>query len=272
MVVLGLSLLGELAGAERLRVAVASNFAEPMRELVAAYEQSGKGGITAVFGSTGKHYAQIVNGAPFQVFVAADAEHPRRLESQGLAIRGSRFTYAVGRLVLWSPRPDYVDSKGAVLEHGGFRHLAIAHPELAPYGIAARQTLEALALWERLQDRLVRGENIGHSFHFVMSGSAELGFVALSQVKRPGQPILEGSYWEVPEGLHQPIEQQAVLLVDSEAARRFLAFLAGGAARAIMHGYGYLAPGARQKGGDSSLGALHRDLDQPRRPLSRGER
>lgn len=237
--VLGVLVGADGAAAERIRVAVASNFSQPMKAIVGAFEQASEHEVTPVFGSTGKHYAQIVHGAPFEVFLAADAWRPRLLESRGLAVAGTRFTYAVGRIVLWSPRHDLVDANGRVLESGDFRHLAIANPDLAPYGIAARQTLEALGLWQQMQDRLVRGENIGHAFHFVKSGNAELGFVALSQIRQPGRARPEGSYWEVPRDLYSPIEQQAVLLVDSDPARSFVTFLANEPVRTILEGYGY---------------------------------
>ncbi len=226
------------ATAEEIRVAVAANFADAMKTLVTRFEAISGHTVVPVFGSTGKHYAQIVNGASFAAFLAADAERPQRLESEGRAVRGTRFTYAVGRLVLWSRTDDVVDPAGTVLANGTFRHLAMASPELAPYGAAAEETLRSMGLWKRLEPRLVRGENIGQTFQFVHTGNAELGFVALSQVIGPGKKT-EGSFWLVPLELHQPIEQQAVLLHDSKAARHFLAFLGGAEAREIILRYGY---------------------------------
>lgn len=223
------------------RIAVASNFRAAMKELAGRFEETTGRAVGLAFGSTGKHYAQIANGAPFAAFFAADAERPRRLERDGIAVSGSRFTYAVGRLVLWSPEPGAIDPDGAVLERGAFRHLAIAQPALAPYGEAARQVLVARGLWDRLQDRLVRGENVAQAYQYVASGNAELGFVAYAQLLRDGGRV-EGSFWEVPPELHTPIEQQAVLLRENETARRLLAFVAGDEGRAIVRSHGYDAP------------------------------
>lgn len=231
---------GRLIAGE-IRVAVASNFGEVIKVIAARFERRTGHQVIISLGSTGKHYAQIRNGAPFDVFFAADEHRPKLLEQEGIALPGSRFTYAIGKLILWSPRDGYVDSAGAVLKQGAFRYLAIANPRLAPYGKAAREVLEALGLWDSLGDRMVRGENIGQAFQYVKSGTAELGFVAYSQVKRPGHPI-EGSYWIVPRELYTPIRQQAVLLKDSAAARAFLSFVKSEAAREIIHNYGYTTP------------------------------
>ncbi|AKH19024.1 molybdate ABC transporter substrate-binding protein [Sedimenticola thiotaurini] len=235
-------LLGPVAvQADTINIAVASNFAEPIKAIAKRYEAQSGHQISLVFGATGKHYAQIQHGAPFAAFFAADAHRPELLEQEGLAIPGSRFTYAVGRIVLWSPKPDYVDGQGNVLQQQPFRHLAIANPRLAPYGKAAQQFLQARGLWDELQGYLVRGENIGQTFQFVRSGSADLGFVAYSQVKRPGYP-LEGSLWEVPVDEYAPIEQQAVLLEESPAARGFIEFVRGAEATEIIRGFGYGLP------------------------------
>lgn len=227
--------------AEKIRVAVASNFTNAITTIARRYEANSGQKVALIFGSTGKHYAQINNGAPFDVFFAADIRRPKLLEEEGLALPGSRFTYATGKLVLWSTMTGYVNPTGSVLKLGEFRHLAIANPRLAPYGKAARETLQALGLWDRLSGRLVRGENIGQTFQFVNSGNAELGFVAYSQVKYPGQPIT-GSFWKVPQTLYTPIEQQAVLLKDNEAARAFLSFVRSEEALKIIHDYGYDTP------------------------------
>ena len=228
-------------GADEIRVAVASNFAGAAREIASRFEQETGHRAVIASGATGKHYAQITNGAPFDVFLAADAERPERLESSGIALPGSRFTYALGELVLWSPRPGYVDPDGRVLETGDFRHLAIANPKIAPYGRAAREVLTAAGLWEALQPRLVRGENIAQTFQFVGSGNAELGFVAQSQVQRPDRAIY-GSRWEVPPSLYTPIVQQAVLLADDAAARAFARYLQSAEARKIIRDFGYGLP------------------------------
>lgn len=226
------------SSADEIRVAVASNFSDTMNRLVERFEQRSDHKVLVSFGSTGNHYAQIKNGAPFEAFFAADVERPELLEKERVAIAGSRFTYAVGRIALWSRQADYVDAEGKVLETGDFRFLAIANPDLAPYGAAAREVLVARGLLEKLQGRLVQGQDIGQTYSFVYTENAELGFVAYSQLKRPGQEI-EGSFWLVPEALHRSIEQQAVLLRDVAAAREFLQFVKGEEARMIIQSYGY---------------------------------
>jgi molybdate transport system substrate-binding protein len=193
------------------------------------------------FGSTGKLYAQIKNGAPFALFFSADAERPQLLEQEGLAVPGCRFTYAIGKLVLWSPRPGYVDAEGDVLGRGDFRYLAMANADLAPYGRAAQQVLVARGLDAGLRNRIVRGEDISQTLQFVRSGNADLGFVAWSQVMRPGRPV-EGSYWEVPQALYTPIEQQVVLLKEGETARAFLDFVRSSEAVDLIRSYGYGTP------------------------------
>jgi molybdate transport system substrate-binding protein len=226
------------ADADEIKVAVATNFVAAMEALVERFEATSGHTVLVSSGSTGVHYAQIKNGAPFEAFFSADSERPRLLETEGVAVPGSRFLYAVGRVALWSARAGYVDADGAVLEAGDFRHLAIANPELAPYGAAARDVLTARGLWDRLQPRLVTGQDIGQAFSFVHTGNAELGFVAWAQIKHPRGEIV-GSYWLVPESLHRPIEQEAVLLRDVPAARALLEFMKGPEAREIVRSYGY---------------------------------
>lgn len=226
------------AVADEITIAVATNFTAAMRDLVQRFELETKHHVLVSSGSTGNYYAQIKNGAPFEAFFAADAERPRLLEQEGVAVPGSRFRYAVGRLVLWSPEPNYVDDQGRVLENAGFRRLSIANPDLAPYGAAAREALTARGLWERLMPRLAMGQDIGQAYAFVRTRNAELGFVALAQLRQPGKQI-EGSYWIVPESLHRPIEQEAVLLREVPAARMFLEFVKGAEAREIIRSYGY---------------------------------
>ncbi|MFP4182848.1 molybdate ABC transporter substrate-binding protein [Thiohalospira sp.] len=225
------------AAAETVRVAVASNFAEPLEAVAEAFEQETGHTVRASTGSTGKHYAQIDHGSPFDLFLAADARRPRLLEEGGQAVAGSRFTYAVGRLALYSPDPAAFEEGRQALEEGAFDRLAIANPELAPYGRAARRTLKALGVWSTLEPRLVRGENIGQTHQYVVSGNADAGLVALSQVV-----AAEGSRWVVPTELHDPVRQQAVLLergADNPAARTLLEFLRGPEAAAILEEYGY---------------------------------
>lgn len=236
-----LTLGAGLTIADEIHVAVASNFTKTIKALAGRFEASSGHRVTLSFGSTGKHYAQIKNGAPFDAFFAADVKRPELLDKEGVALPGSRFTYAIGKIVLWSPKRGAVDAEGKVLEEWKFRHLAIANPKLAPYGRAARQVLQDRGIWEALQDRMVRGENIGQTFQFVKSGNAELGFVALSQIIDPGHAI-EGSLWKVPQSLYTPIEQQAVLLRESDAARAFLAFVKNDESLEIIHGFGYATP------------------------------
>jgi molybdate transport system substrate-binding protein len=231
-------LLPALARSEPLLVAVAANFLDTLRDVEAAFEAATGHQVTTVAGSTGKLYAQIVNGAPYDVFLAADPERPARLEAEGLCVSGSRVTYALGAIALWSPEADLVDEQGAILRDGDFRHLAIANPQLAPYGQAARQVLEKLGLWETLQGRIVRGENIAQTFQFVVSGNARLGFVALSQL----DAARGGSRWLIPGDFYTPIRQDAVILKDSAVARAFLAFLAGDAASELIRNRGYAVP------------------------------
>lgn len=227
--------------AEEIRVAVASNFAGAIKELAARFEADSGHEVALVFGSTGKHYAQITNGAPFDAFFAADRKRPGLLEEEGIALPGSRFTYARGKVVLWSPKAGYVDSEGDVLAREDFSYLAIANPRLAPYGRAAEEILRARGLWHKLHARMVRGENIGQAFQFVRSGNAELGFVAGSQVRNMGHPV-KGSLWEVPQVLYSPVEQQAVLLKENAVARAFLSFVKSDESRALVREFGYATP------------------------------
>jgi len=227
--------------AEEIQIAAASNFANTIISIAQRFEINTGHKVTLIFGSTGKHYAQIKNGAPFDVFFAADIKRPELLEKEGIALAGSRFTYAIGKLVLWSPTPNYVDSSGKVLEQMEFRHLAIANPKLAPYGKAAVEILQARGIWNAIKGRTVRGENISQAFQFVNSHNAELGFVAYSQIKHPGHPSA-GSWWEIPQSLYTPIEQQAVLLKQNKAARDFLSFIKSDESLEIIRSFGYGTP------------------------------
>lgn len=230
------------ARAGEATVAVAANFVEPLETLQKMFGEETGHELVVVPGSTGKLYAQIVNGAPFDILLAADQERPEKLAAEDQGEPESVFTYAIGRLTLWSPQPGVVAEDGAkTLRECDFLHLAIANPELAPYGLAAQQTLQNLGLWDGLQDRIVRGENIAQTFQMVESGNAELGFVALSYVasERNRNP---GSRWDVPGELHEPIRQDAVLLqrgAKNEAARAFLAFLKTPEAREVIERFGY---------------------------------
>jgi len=234
------SLLG-LCQAAEVSVAVAANFTAPMQKIATAFEQDTGHKAVLAFGSTGKFYAQIKNGAPFQMLLAADDETPARLDKEGLAAPGSRFTYAIGKLVLWSAQAGLVDDQGAVLRTGGFERIAVADPRLAPYGAAAVETLNRLGMLQTLEPRFVRGENIGQTYQFVATGNAALGFVALSQVMVDGR-ITKGSAWLVPSELHTPIRQDAVILntaKDNAAAAALASYLRSDKARAIIRSYGY---------------------------------
>lgn len=236
-----IAFLAGAAHAAEVQVAVAANFTAPMQAIAAAFEKDTGHKARLAFGSTGKFYAQIRNGAPFEVLLAADGETPARLEREAMAVAGTRHTYAVGRLALWSAREDMVDGKGEVLKKGGYRHVAIANPKLAPYGAAAIEVLQKLGLLETVQPRFVQGENIAQTWQFVASGNAELGFVALSQVMKDGK-LASGSAWTVPASLHAPIRQDAVILARGKgnaAASALLVYLKGEKAKGIIRGYGY---------------------------------
>jgi len=241
--VLGLCIffwLGVLQAAE-VSVAVAANFTAPMQKIAALFEQDTGHKAVLAFGSTGRFYAQIRNGAPFQVLLAADDETPARLEREGAGVAGSRFAYAVGRLVLWSRQPGLVDARGEVLKSGRFDKLALADPKLAPYGAAAIETMAALGVLDALRPRFVQGENIAQTYQFVASENAQLGFVALSQVFADGR-ITSGSAWIVPPELHTPIRQDAILLDkgrDNPAAVALMQYLRSDKARAIIRSHGY---------------------------------
>ncbi|SDE73910.1 molybdate ABC transporter substrate-binding protein [Rhodospira trueperi] len=233
-----LALTAAPARADETLVAVAANFTAAAKEIGAAFTEATGHTATFSFGSTGKLYAQIAHGAPFEAFLAADTARPEKAEAEGLGVPGSRFTYAVGRLVLYSTDPALVDDAGAVLERDAFDHLAIANPVTAPYGAAAVEVLEALGLQESLKDRLVQGDTIAQAHQFVITGNAEIGFVALSQVVDDDS----GSQWMVPQDLYTPIRQDAILLktgADNPVAAAFLAFLKGPEATAITARYGY---------------------------------
>ncbi|NIQ02017.1 MAG: molybdate ABC transporter substrate-binding protein [Nitrospinaceae bacterium] len=223
-------------------VAVATNFLNPFKQLVREFHKQTGHTVRTVSGSTGKLYAQIRHGAPFQVFLAADSERPRRLETQGQAVAASRFIYARGKIVLWSADPNRLGPDGEqVLRRKKFRHLALANPKTAPYGKAALTVLHRLKLHQPLSDRLVQGENIGQTFQFIATHNAELGFVALSQILDPRLKT-KGSRWDVPENLYDPIDQEAVLLKNAEtdpAALALVRFLKSDAARNIIQSYGY---------------------------------
>ncbi len=236
-----LVLMACTSAADQITVAVAANFTAPMQDITAAFEQETGHKAVLSFGATGKFYSQIRNAAPFDVFLSADDTTPALLEKEGHAVSDSHFTYATGKLVLWSAKPGFVDDKGEVLQTDSFAHLAIANPATTPYGEAAVETLKKLGTYGKLQGKLVQGDSITQAYQFVSTGNAELGFVALSQVYKDGK-ITSGSSWIVTPSLHEPLHQDAVLLNNGSskpAAKLLLDYLKSPAARQIMQRYGY---------------------------------
>lgn len=232
--------VGSRVVAGEVSIGVAANFTDTTRELSRHFEAETRHRVSASFGSTGKLYAQIRNGAPFDVFMAADARRPKMIEEAGDGAEGTRFTYARGKLVLWSPAPEAFEDAQRYLEQQPFARLAIANPKTAPYGLAARQVLEHIGQWQPLQPKLVRGDSIAQTFQFVVSRNAQAGFVAASQVKVWGEDT--GTLWHVPQAYYQPLDQQAILLnrgVGNEAARAWMDFLKSETALTIIRNYGY---------------------------------
>ncbi len=239
-----LMMVVQVVHAGEVNAAVAANFTEPVKQIAEAFQKETGHTVKLSFGSSGKFYAQIRQGAPFDVFLAADEKNPEMLVAEGLAAKESQFVYALGKLVLWSAQPGFVDGKGAVLGKGGYGRIAYADPKLAPYGLAAQETLQKMALWDKVQGKLVAGESIGQAYQFAASGNAELAFIALSQVTKDGK-VSEGSYWLVPADMYSPIKQAAVQLTaakDKDAAKAFLKFLRSEKALAIIRSYGYGLP------------------------------
>lgn len=233
--------ISSAAHSAEVNVAVAANFTAPMKQIVAEFEKDTGHTAILAFGSSGKFYAQIKNGAPFQLFLSADDRKPAQLERDGLTVSASRFTYAVGTLVLWSAQPGFIDPKGEVLSKGSFKKIAIANPKLAPYGTAAIEVLTKMDMLTALQPKFVQGENIAQTFQFVVTANAALGFVALSQVMKNGK-IITGSAWIVPGKLHSPIRQDAVLLAtgkDNAAAKALMSYLKTEKTKKIIRSYGY---------------------------------
>ena len=228
------------AFAEQVLVAVAANFLPPFREIAIEFETATGHNVRVATGSSGNFYSQIKNGAPFDVFFSADMERPKLLEDAGLGIKDSRFTYAIGRLVLWSPNPDLIKGQ-ETLGLQQYKRLAIANPKTAPYGVAAMQAMQQLDLWENLQPQIVMGESLGQTMGFIESGNAQLGFVALSQILDPKFNV-QGSRWDVPAHLHEPIKQDGILLTkakDNAAAKALMEFIGSPHAKKIIERYGY---------------------------------
>lgn len=243
----GAFLLGAVAGsvnAGEVNAAVAANFTAPVQQIVEQFQKETGHTVKLSFGSSGKLYAQIKESAPFDVFLAADEKNPKLLEQDGLAVADTRFVYALGKLVLWSAQPGFVDDKGAVLSAGNYSKLAYADPKLAPYGLAAQEALQKMNLWDKVQSKLVTGESIAQTYQFAASGNVELAFIALSQITKDGK-ITEGSWWIVPADMYNPIKQAAVQLTaakDKVAAQAFLQFLKSEKAVAIIRSFGYGLP------------------------------
>ena len=230
--------------AEEAMVAVAANFSAPMQQIAALFQKETGHQIKLSFGASGGIYAQIKNGAPFDLFLSADQLTPQKLEAEGLGVPNSRFTYATGQLVLWSKQEGLVDAKGHVLQNKSIQRIALANPKLAPYGAAAMETMTNLGLLKELQSKLVQGDNIAQTYQFVSTQNAQIGFVALSQVFANGN-ITSGSAWIVPGNLHQPLQQDVILLrkgQDNKAATALLLYLKGEQAKKIMKSFGYLSP------------------------------
>lgn len=227
--------------AAQAQVAVAANFAEPIKAIAAVLEKTTGHTLRLSTGASGAFYTQIRNGAPFDVFLSADNERPEQLERDGLALPGSRFTYATGKLVLWSAKAGRVDDQGAVLKAADLGKVAYANPKTAPYGAAAVQVLDKLGLRGTITPKLVQGESIGQTFNFVKTGNADVGFVAMSQVLEGGR-LKEGSMWAIPQANYDPIRQDAVLLkkgADNEAAKALLRLLQSPNIRDLIRSYGY---------------------------------
>ncbi|WP_341889046.1 molybdate ABC transporter substrate-binding protein [Variovorax sp. YR752] len=235
------ALLASFAHAGEVQLAVAANFAGPIGKIGEAFTAASGHTLKVSSGATGKFYTQIISGAPFEVLLAADDETPKKLVAEGHAVAGSDFTYALGKLVLWSAQPGFVDPQGAVLASDKVRHVAIANPKVAPYGAAAVEVIKARGLADAVTPKLVTAESIAQAYQFAFTGNAEVGFVALSQVAAPGKPVV-GSYWLVPANLYGEIRQDAVLLKAGEknpAAAALLAYLKSEAAQKLIRDFGY---------------------------------
>ena len=241
VITLALLLFGQASWSATVLVAVAANFSKPMTEIVSQFEKATGHSAKLSFGSSGKFVSQLENGGPFEVLLSADEKGPEKLEQAGLTVPNSRFVYALGKLVLWSATPNFVDDKGKILMTSNFKHLALADPKVAPYGAAAIDVLKKMKLFEKLQPMFVQGENIAQTYQFISTANAELGFLALSQVIKNGK-IVGGSSWIIPDNLHAPIRQTAVLMktgAENPAARALIDYLKSIPALAIIKKYGY---------------------------------
>ena len=241
VITLVLLLFGQASWSATVLVAVAANFSKPMTEIVSQFEKATGHSAKLSFGSSGKFVSQLENGGPFEVLLSADEKGPEKLEQAGLTVPNTRFVYALGKLVLWSATPNFVDDEGKILMTSNFKHLALADPKVAPYGAAAIDVLKKLKLFEKLQPLFVQGENIAQTYQFISTANAELGFLALSQVIKNGK-IVGGSSWIIPDNLHAPIRQSAVIMkkgAENPAARALIDYLKSIPALAIIKKYGY---------------------------------
>ena len=241
ILVASLLIISSISTAAEIRVAVASNFTHTLQNLARQFESKSDHDVTLIVGSTGQHYAHIKNGAPFDAFFAADSVRPEMLDAEGIALPGTRFTYATGKLVLWHPDGDSLEGALALLQQGQFRFLAVANPKLAPYGKAAEEVLQAVGVLGDMRGKMVWGQNVGQAYQFVESRNAELGFIAYSQLKTAKQDVA-GAFWAIPQMLYTPIRQQAVLLTDNAAARDFWRYVKSHNAQHIIREHGYDTP------------------------------
>lgn len=242
VLLLAIALVPPCLGATEVRVAVASNFIAPMKQIAADFERDTGHKTRLAFGSTGQFYAQIKHGAPFAVLLAADQATPEKIERESLGVSGSRFTYATGRLVLWSTRPGLVDDRGEILRTAAFEKIAMANPKIAPYGAAAMEVMNRMGVAEQLAPKRVEGASVAQAYQFVATGNAALGFVALSQVMGENGKLQEGSAWIIPASLHAPLRQDAILLNPGRhdlAARALLDYLQRETARNTLRRFGY---------------------------------
>ena len=241
VITLALLVFGQASWSATVLVAVAANFSKPMTEIVSQFEKATGHSAKLSFGSSGKFVSQLENGGPFEVLLSADEKGPEKLEQAGLTAPNTRFVYALGKLILWSATPNFVDDEGKILMTSNFKHLALADPKVAPYGAAAIDVLKKMKLLEKLQPLFVQGENIAQTYQFISTANAELGFLALSQVIESGK-IVGGSSWIIPDNLHAPIRQSAVIMkkgAENPAARALIDYLKSIPALAIIKKYGY---------------------------------
>ena len=234
-------LKAELSAASDIKVAVASNFKLAMEALATSYEEQTNKKVAIISGATRKLFTQIKHGAPFDIFYAADIISPKILEKEHFGVAGSRYTYAIGQLVLWSPQANYIDAKGDILKLGNFKHLAMANPKLAPYGKAAQEVLQKMNLFDSFSKKIVQGENISQTFHFINTRSVPLGFVSWPQLKSL-ENYTGGSWWVVPQDIYTPIKQQVVLLNKKEEAQNFFKFVKSNEGEKIIKQFGYHVP------------------------------